>query len=125
MTSLPHRAKDFATHILFPGRLVRHHAMGGRHDSDTKSVVNRPDLFGADVIAPAWLADPFDVDDRMLLGARVLQVDAQKSLFVVADELVVSDIAGFFENFSDLRFDLGPGNVDAVVFRLPSIPDAG
>ena len=97
-------AENFAADILFPCRLVRHHAFGGGHDRHAQPVVDGFHRFGVQIGPTTGLADPLDIDDRMPLRCRILQVDAQDTLFTVADEFVIADVAGFLENLGDFRF---------------------
>src|SRR6266852_7722735 len=54
---LKHRAQDLATHIGVAGGMVRHHALGGRHDCNAEAVVDARQILHRRIDAAPRLGD--------------------------------------------------------------------
>src|SRR6516164_4203406 len=95
---LEHRAQDLAAHIGVAGRMVRHHALGGRDDGHAEAVVDAREIPHRRIDAAPRLGDALDdADDRR--AVEVLELDLELGATVaVLHRGVVTDVAFALEH---------------------------
>src|SRR5438876_7574249 len=90
---LAHGAKQFTTHVLLPRLAIAHDALGRADDGDAHAVEDARQVADAAVDPPAGFGGAVQGVDDLVAAGRVLELDADRALPLVVDDVVLVDIA--------------------------------
>src|SRR4051794_15880014 len=122
---LPDLAKQLTTHALFAGTAAGHYATRCSQDVYSESAENARNLFTADIYPATGSRYALNGGNGGLVGRRVFQIDSDALGNALFYELVVHDVALFFEDSGDFHFQLGRRDVDLLVPGLECITHPG
>src|SRR2546426_7034572 len=121
---LPHVGEDFAADLLLAGLAIRHHALRRRHERHAHAGEDRRDPVVGDVDAPARRGHAHEAGDHLLVGAAVLEIDAQRVLLAVLEDAEVLDEALVLQQLGDADLQLAGGDVALLVLGTAGVADA-
>src|SRR6516225_2860410 len=120
-----HRTKDFAADIGVAGGMIRHHALGRRHDGDAQAVVDARQVLHRHVDAPARLRHPLDLADHRL-AVEIFELDLELAAAVaVLDGRIIADVAFALEHLEHAAAQLRARRRHLRLGALLGVADAG
>src|SRR5919204_1458025 len=122
---LPHVGEDFAADLLLARLAVGHDALRRGDERDPHAGEDRRDLVVRHVHAPARRGDTHEAGDHLLVGAAVLEVDAQHVLLAVLEDAEVLDEALLLQQLRDADLQPAGGNVALLVLGPAGVANAG
>src|SRR5688572_26704844 len=123
--SLPYVTEHLAADSAATGFFRGHDALRRGDDGDSKSAQYPRKVILAGIDSQAGLAHALEVGNDPLATRAVLQVDLDPVLLRILDDFETLNETFILQNPDHLGLDLTAGDLQGVVVRVVSVPDAG
>src|SRR6185437_6201110 len=115
--SLPNLAEDLSADAFLTRGVARHHALWRGQNVDSKATQDARNFLASDIYAAARTRNTLNPRNYRQIRRRVLQVEADVLLRALFGQLVVEDVAFFFEDAGQLVLQARGGNIHLRVAR--------